>query len=228
VLLSVRNLRTHFCTEAGLLRAVENVSFNVAAGEIVGIVGESGSGKTVLGLSILRLIPAETGRIASGSIRFDGVDVASCSDTELSLMRATRIGFVFQTFHLINIYTVIENVALPLVYARLDGEGALARAAAALADVGLSHRAGHLPSELSGGEMQRAAVARAMINDPALVLADEPTGNLDSRTGAEIMDVFERVNRRGTTIVIVTHNAQIAARAERQLELVDGAVREVR
>jgi putative ABC transport system ATP-binding protein len=195
------------------------VSFAIEPGEFVAIVGPSGSGKTTL-MNVLGCLDTPT----AGSYRLDGEEVSSLSDAELSRVRNEKIGFVFQTFNLLPRSTAVDNVALPLVYSGV-GRGRRREAARrALERVELSDRMAHRPPELSGGQRQRVAVARALVNEPKLLLADEPTGNLDQRTGAEIVRLFESLNRDGMTIVLVTHDPEIARRARRQIRIVDGAI----
>jgi len=193
------------------------VDFTARRGEFVAITGRSGSGKSTL-LHILGGLD----RPSAGSYRFAGREMAALDDDERSRIRNARIGFVFQSFHLLAQLTVAENVALPFSYAAQPPRDALARAASALERVGLSHRATHRPAELSGGEMQRAAIARAIVAEPDLLLADEPTGNLDAATGAQVLDALEALHARGTAIVLVTHDAEVAARAERRCRLSEG------
>jgi ABC-type lipoprotein export system ATPase subunit len=191
----------------------------VRPGEFVAIMGPSGSGKSTL-LNILGLLDRADG----GSYRLEGVDYSAADDDALSAARNRKIGFVFQQFHLLERTTALRNVTLPLLYSAEDVTDEEARAARALEAVGLSHRAGHLPGELSGGEQQRVAVARALINDPALILADEPTGNLDAQSGAEILDTFRRLADAGRTLILVTHDRAVAERADRILTLDDGRI----
>lgn len=222
-LLVAHTLSRSYVGSGSPVHALRDASLSIRRGDFLAITGPSGAGKSTL-LYLLGCLDSPT----QGRVVFEGLDIASLSDLERSRLRGTRIGFVFQTFHLLTIHTVLENVALPMLYARRPARGDLHRAAEALRQVGLLHRAQHLPTHLSGGEMQRVAIARALINDPVLLLADEPTGNLDSRTGEEIMELFRRANRRGTAIVVVTHNPEIARCADRQLELRDGVMREAR
>lgn len=191
----------------------------VRGGEYVCVVGASGSGKSTL-LNILGCLDRPT----SGVYRLVGEDVAGLDDERLSQVRKQRIGFVFQSFQLILHLTVLENVELPLLYARRPKKERRARAIALLERVGLGHRLDHLPAELSGGECQRAAIARALVNEPALVLADEPTGNLDSRTAAEILGLFGELHRSGVTIVMITHDRAVAAAAGRRITIRDGRI----
>ena len=202
------------------VRALRGVTFRVDAGDYVAIVGSSGSGKSTL----LNLIGA-LDRPDVGHVRYDGRDVREMNDTELAELRNRRIGFVFQSFHLLGRMTALENVAMPLVYRASSPKERRARARAALESVGLGDRVGHRPTELSGGQQQRVAIARALVTEPALLLADEPTGNLDTATGEEIMTLLERIqSERGMALVVITHEPEIARRARRRIELRDGLV----
>jgi putative ABC transport system ATP-binding protein len=201
------------------VRALDDVSLRLDAGEHVAVMGPSGSGKSTL-LHVLGLLD----RPDAGRVRLEGEDVAALSDEALSRRRALRVGFVFQGFHLVPTLDVLENVALPLLYADRSPEEARARARALVDRVGLLDRARHRPSELSGGQQQRVAIARALANDPALVLADEPTGNLDRRTGADVLALLDEVPREGRTLVVVTHDPGVAARADRVLHMLDGRI----
>jgi putative ABC transport system ATP-binding protein len=200
--------------------ALRGVSFTVQRGDYVAIVGSSGSGKSTL-LNLLGALDRPT----SGAVRYDGRDVRELSDPELADLRNRRIGFVFQSFHLLPRLTARDNVILPLVYRPGTRRERRERAEAALAAVGLADRMDHRPTELSGGQQQRVAIARAIVTDPALVLADEPTGNLDSVTGEDIMALLERLQtEQGTALVVITHEAEIAHRAARTIELRDGRI----
>jgi putative ABC transport system ATP-binding protein len=201
------------------VRALAGVSLRIARGEFVAIMGSSGSGKSTL-MHILGCLDAPT----AGRYLLDGVDVRDISEDDLADLRNRKIGFVFQSFNLVARTTALANVELPLAYAGLERRERRARAIAALAAVGMEDRAHHLPSELSGGQQQRAAVARAIVTDPSIVLADEPTGNLDSRSTEEILAVFARLNAEGRTIVLITHESDVAARARRVVRLGDGRV----
>ena len=203
--------------------ALRGVSLAVAPGDYVAVVGPSGSGKSTL----MHLLGA-LDRPSTGSLRVGGRDLASLSSDELARARNQTIGFVFQAFQLLPRTTAVDNVAMPLVY-RGEWRGERRRRAeAALAGVGMQHRLRHLPNQLSGGEQQRVAIARALVGDPQVILADEPTGNLDSRTGAEVIGLLETLNaERGVALVVVTHDLELAARARRQVRMRDGLVESV-
>jgi ABC-type lipoprotein export system ATPase subunit len=200
--------------------ALRGVDLRVRAGEWLGVVGPSGSGKSTL-LHIVGCLD----RPDEGRYRFAGIDVAALSDNERAGLRARRLGFVFQSFHLLAHRSVAENVMLAEIYRAGRRDGRRDRALAALKAVGLSHRASHRPTQLSGGERQRAAIARALVNEPALLLCDEPTGNLDSATTAVILELLAGLHSRGLTIVMITHDQDVAARAERRVRIVDGELR---
>ena len=201
------------------VRALRGVSLLIEAGEMVAIMGPSGSGKSTL-MTLLGCLDTPT----SGGLSLDGVDVSSATEVELSLIRNRKIGFVFQSFHLLPDMTALENVALPLFYARRPKTERQEKAQAALEKVGLGDRLDHRPLELSGGQQQRVSVARALVNEPALLLADEPTGALDTRTSYEIMRLLQELNDHGTTLVIITHEPDIARCCRRIVVLRDGVI----
>ncbi|MCS6896122.1 MAG: ABC transporter ATP-binding protein [Bacteroidia bacterium] len=221
--IQLRNIKKFYPLGKEGVWALRGISFEIEAGELVAIIGPSGSGKSTL-MHILGCLDAPT----EGKYILAGKDTTGLSDRELAKLRNAQIGFVFQSFHLLPRYTALENVALPLVYAGVSRRERLRRAEAMLEAVGLRDRLNHRPNELSGGQRQRVAIARALVNNPALLLADEPTGNLDSTTSEEILRLFLELNRRGHTVVVVTHEPDIAARMHRQIVLRDGLIAEDR
>jgi putative ABC transport system ATP-binding protein len=216
-MIRARGLMKTYVVGDETVRALAGVDLDIAAGELVAITGSSGSGKSTL-MHVLGLLD----RPDAGSYHLDGRAVAALGGDALSAERGQRIGFVFQSFHLLPRLDVVENVALPLRYAR--DPKARVKAEAALVRVGLGDRLAHKPTQLSGGQRQRVAIARALVINPAILLADEPTGNLDSHTGQEVLALFDTLHQEGRTILIVTHDPAVAARCPRQIHLVDGRV----
>lgn len=202
-----------------IVRALCSVSLQIHAGEYVAIMGASGSGKSTL-MNVLGCLDTPT----SGTYVLNGQDVSHLIDDELAEIRNSEIGFIFQTFNLLPRNSALENVMLPLVYAGVKKDMRLERAEQMLTDVGLADRVDHKPNELSGGQRQRVAVARALINNPAILLADEPTGNLDSKTSEEIMQLFSNIHKQGNTLIVVTHEEDIARHAHRIIRLKDGRI----
>jgi putative ABC transport system ATP-binding protein len=217
--IEVADMRKTYGEGEAVVHALDGVSLTVERGEYVAIMGSSGSGKSTL-MHILGCLDIPT----SGSYLLDGVDVSRLNDRQLALVRNRRIGFVFQAFNLIPRESALANVELPLAYAGLRSSVRRERAMAALERVGLGNRASHDPNELSGGQQQRVAVARALVGEPALLLADEPTGNLDSRSTADVLGVLDELNRDGRTIVLITHEDEVARHASRVIRLMDGRV----
>ena len=215
-----RDVTRSYPLEGVTVDALRGVSVRIDRGEYVAIVGPSGSGKSTL-MHLLGCLDRPT----SGELRIDGRAVADLDDTALAHLRNETIGFVFQSFQLLARTSAVDNVALPLVYRGVRGSERRRRAVAALESVGLGHRLDHRPSQMSGGEQQRVAMARALVGDPTVLLADEPTGNLDSVSGAEVMGILDRLNtERGVAIVLVTHDLEVAARARRRIRMRDGLV----
>jgi putative ABC transport system ATP-binding protein len=217
-MLELDNARKYYSTPAGEVRAVDDVSLAVAPGELVALFGPSGSGKTTLLLLAAGLL-----RCDSGEVSFQGRDLATLSKREMLEYRRTKLGFVFQNFNLVPGLSAEENVALPLLLRGVHHGQARGRAVSALYSVGLSRRTGHAPAKLSGGEQQRASIARALVGEPALVLADEPTGNLDSESGGAVLDLLSRLPREsGVALLLVTHDMRVAHYADRILAMRDG------
>ncbi len=216
-LIETRDLTRHYRLGEETVRALERVSVSIGRGEFAAVMGPSGSGKSTF-MNILGCLDTPT----SGGYRLDGEDVANLKPDALAAVRNRKIGFVFQSFNLLARSTAAENVELPMVYGGVPPRARRTRALAALGHVGLAERTGHRPTQLSGGQQQRVAIARALVNEPVLILADEPTGALDSRTGLEIMALFQSLNRQGMTVVVVTHDPEVARFAGRVLSFRDG------
>jgi putative ABC transport system ATP-binding protein len=219
-ILNIQNIKREFVMGSETVRALKGISFQVQEGEFVTIMGSSGSGKTTL-LNILGCLDQP----GDGTYLLDGVDVKALSRNELAALRNQKIGFVFQSYNLLARTSALENVELPLLYnSKISTAQRRERAMQALQAVKLGDRAGHLPSQLSGGQQQRVAIARALVNEPVMILADEATGNLDTRTSYEIMSLLQELNRQGKTIVFVTHEPDIAAFSSRTITLKDGKI----
>ncbi len=219
MLISIRNLNKTYIMGAEIVEALKNVSLEIKKNEYVALMGPSGSGKSTL-MNLLGCLDSPT----QGEYWLNGIEVSTMDDGELAEVRNKQIGFVFQTFNLMPRLSALENVALPLVYAGIGREERLEKARAVLESVGLGDRVLHKPNELSGGQRQRVAVARALVNDPAIILADEPTGNLDTKTSYEIMGLFEQIHKNGNTVILVTHEHDIALHAHRIVRMRDGLI----
>jgi len=218
-LISVRDITKSYNSSQVEVRALRGVSLRIDKGEFVSIIGPSGSGKTTL-MDILGCLSRPT----SGTYELEGKDVGALEEDTLAELRNKKIGFVFQTFNLLPRMTALQNVELPLIYGGINTRERARRAREALESVGLGERVNHRPNALSGGQIQRVAIARALVNNPSLVLADEPTGNLDSNSEAEIIALFKELHRRGNTFIIVTHNDAVAREAERIISVLDGTI----
>jgi putative ABC transport system ATP-binding protein len=218
-LVNLQNITKEYNNGRISVQALRGITFNIEAGEFVAIMGPSGSGKSTL-MNLVGCLD----RPSSGSYKLDDKEVARLSDAELAEVRNKCIGFIFQSFNLLPKLSALQNVELPLIYAGVTGRERARRARKALEEVGLADRMHHRPSELSGGQQQRVAVARALVNQPKLILADEPTGNLDSKSGLEIMQILDDLNQQGNTVVMVTHDAQVAAWANRLIVVHDGCI----
>jgi len=218
-LISIKNLKKTYVIGDEVIEALKDVSLSIGKNEYVALMGPSGSGKSTL-MNTLGCLDSPT----SGVYILNGLSVAKMTDNELAEVRNKEIGFVFQTFNLLPRASTLDNVALPLVYAGFSKADRETRAKEVLESVGLGNRMNHKPNELSGGQRQRVAIARALVNNPAIILADEPTGNLDSKTSVEIMGLFEEIHKKGNTIILVTHEEDIALHAHRIVRLKDGLV----
>jgi putative ABC transport system ATP-binding protein len=218
-LIDIKNIRKEYIMGSQLIAALKDVSLSIEKNEYVALMGPSGSGKSTI-MNILGCLDTPT----SGTYVLNGTNVSLMTDDELARVRNKEIGFVFQTFNLLPRLTALENVALPMVYAGLAKAERNAKAEQVMDMVGLKDRMHHKPNELSGGQRQRVAIARALVNNPSIILADEPTGNLDTKTSYEIMNIFEEINANGNTVILVTHEEDIAKHARRIIRLRDGLV----
>ena len=218
-LIRVKNLKKQFQIGSEIVNAIKDISFEVNAGEFISIMGPSGSGKTTL-MNIIGCLDTPT----SGEYHLDDSEVSLLDDDKLAAIRNRKIGFVFQSFHLLTRNTALKNVMLPLTYAGYDKSEATEKAKSVLDKVGLDDRINHKPNELSGGQQQRVAIARALVNNPSIIFADEPTGNLDTKTGEEIMNLFKELHRNGQTIIVITHENEIADQTERIITVKDGLI----
>ncbi len=217
--IAAKKLTKSYGMEHGMVQALREANLNIHSGESLAIMGPSGSGKSTL-LHLLGCLDTPT----SGQYLLEGQDVAQLNDEQLALIRASKIGFVFQSFNLIPQLTVFENVEVPFLYSDSDEEEIKEKIFLSLKRVGLGHRLYHLPSQLSGGETQRVAIARALAIDPVLILADEPTGNLDSKTGTSILHLFQELNQQGVTLVVITHDEQVGKYCKRIVRMRDGQI----
>jgi len=218
-IIRLHNVHKDYKMGESVVAAVEGANLSIKKGDFLAIVGPSGSGKS----TIMNLVGA-LDLATEGSILLDGQDIEHLEESELAQIRGKKIGFIFQTFNLIPTLTAKENVMLPMVFQGYSNVERIERAEKLLEEVSLSHRLNHLPNELSGGERQRVAIARALANDPEVILADEPTGNLDSKTGKEVIEMFKKLNKQGKTIIMVTHDLNIAKQAKRKIILKDGRI----
>ena len=216
MLIKLENIKKEFVSAEIITKVLHGISFNIEKGDFLSIMGPSGSGKSTL-MHIIGLLD----KPSSGKYYFEGRDVTTLDDSELALMRNEKIGFVFQSFNLLSKISVLENVMLPLAYSRKKNNSE-ERARKVLGQVGLSHRVDFMPNQLSGGEKQRVAIARALVNSPSVIFADEPTGNLDSKSGIQVMEILQKLNKEGNTIILVTHETYTAEHAKRILYLRDG------
>ena len=217
--IELKDLTKRYDDEAGVYDALKGVNLDVARGEFVAIMGPSGSGKSTL-MNIIGLLDRPT----KGKYLLDGTDINRLSDKKLANFRRDKIGFIFQNFNLLPRFNLIQNVELPLIYKRVGLKQRRSKVMEVLNSVGLSDKSKNRPNRLSGGQVQRAAIARALINNPSIILADEPTGNLDSKTGIEIMELLKKLNKEGVTIVVVTHNPEVSDYADRTIIVKDGNI----
>ena len=217
--IQVKGLTKHYSLGTQTVEALRGVSFGIEQGEFIAIMGPSGSGKSTL-MNIIGCLDSPT----DGTYHLNNQEVSTLEGDELAGIRNKEIGFVFQNFHLLARNSALDNVMLPLKYAGVDKEGQLKRAKNALSQVGLESRMDHQPSELSGGQQQRVAIARALVNNPSILFADEPTGNLDSQTGHDVMQLFHNLHQQGQTIILITHENEVAAEAQRTIFIKDGLI----
>ena len=217
--IQVKDLTKHYSLGTQTVEALRGVSFGIEQGEFIAIMGPSGSGKSTL-MNIIGCLDSPT----DGTYHLNNQEVSTLEGDELAGIRNKGIGFVFQNFHLLARNSALDNVMLPLKYAGVDKEGQLKRAKNALSQVGLESRMDHQPSELSGGQQQRVAIARALVNNPSILFADEPTGNLDSQTGRDVMQLFHNLHQQGQTIILITHENEVAAEAQRTIFIKDGLI----
>ena len=221
-MIKLDNVSRNYKTGETIVRALRGLSLDIDDGDFVAVVGPSGSGKSTLMNVIGALDVPDEGRVS-----LDGIELDHQSESELAEIRGRKVGFVFQTFNIIPTLTALENVELPMIFQRTPRKKRVELAKDLLKQVGLEERASHYPSELSGGERQRVAIARALVNDPEIILADEPTGNLDSETGAQIMEILKELNEeKGVTVILVTHNPRDASYATRKVEMIDGQIKQ--
>ncbi len=220
----IKDINKIYTSETGLsFQALKDINLTVKKGEFIAIVGPSGSGKSTL-MNILGLLDQPT----SGSYELDGLDVARLQENHLAAIRNKKIGFVFQSFNLLNRTSALQNVELPMVYGGISRSERIRRATQALEAVGLGDKLDSHPNQLSGGQQQRVAIARALVTDPEIILADEPTGNLDTKTGEEVMQIFKKLNKEGKTIVLITHSDEVASQSQRVVRIKDGELTKVK
>lgn len=219
LVIKIRDITRDFPLGQEVVKVLKGIDLDIEKGEYVALMGPSGSGKSTL-MNLLGCLDTPT----SGTYELSGSDVSNMSDDELAEIRNKEIGFIFQTFNLLPRNTALENVALPMIYAGVSKGDRTKRAKEVLKDVGLEDRMDHKPNQLSGGQRQRVAIGRAMVNNPSIILADEPTGNLDSKTSVEIMNLFDEIHNAGNTVIVVTHEEDVAKHAHRVIRLIDGMV----